>query len=79
MADPENKNNGGKMSCHNSLKQLSHLVESQRKAHQDEIKIGLFQILYSNHFAWLNHKDLYTHITKFYELSSTLGALEAEE
>ena len=35
--------------------------------------------MYANPFSGLANEDPYTHLTKFYELADTLGALEAEE
>lgn len=47
-----------------------------RNTIQTKMKVGLLQILYDNHFAELDHEDMYIHLTKFYELLGTLGALE---
>lgn len=41
--------------------------------------MSLLQILYDNLFAGLDHEDPYAHLTKFYEIASTLGAPENEE
>lgn len=43
------------------------------------MKIILIQSLYANPFAGLDHEDPYRHLTKFSELSRTLGATEEEE
>ena len=43
--------------------------------HQQQWK----KLLYANHFAGLDHEDLYTHLTKFYKITGTLGALENKE
>lgn len=44
-----------------------------------EMKMRLLQIVYTNPFACVDHKDLYTYLTKFYDLTGILGAPEAEE
>lgn len=43
------------------------------------MKTGLLQILYANPSASLNHESRYTHLTKLYKLSGTLGAPKEEE
>lgn len=43
------------------------------------MKIILIQSLYANPFAGLDHEDPNRHLTKFSELSRTLGATEEEE
>lgn len=74
-----NGNNAGGMTCHNSPKRLTHIARPQVNIRQMEMKTWLLQILYAKVFAWLNHKNPYTHLTKFYEISGSLGALENEE
>ena len=82
-ANVDNTNNtnngGGVLPCHNSPRQLAHIVKPPRNTKQTEMKIGLLQILYFNPFAGLDHKDPFHHLTKFYEFSGTLGASEEEE
>lgn len=43
------------------------------------MKTGFLQILYDIHFGGLYHEDLYTHLTKFYEISGKLGVQDTEE
>lgn len=43
------------------------------------MKMILLQILYAKSFSELDHEDPYTHLTKFYNISGTLGALGNEE
>lgn len=77
MAKVNNNNNGnndGGTLCQHSLIHLSHLARTERNTKQSEMKK-----LYVNSFAGLDHEELYTHLTKFYEIASTLGALEDEE
>lgn len=42
------------------------------------MKSGLLLILYANPFECLYLEDVYTYLTKFYELSGTLGLIEKE-
>lgn len=72
-------NNYGSLTCHNSPKRLAHIDNTQRKTFQTEIKIGLLKNLYGNSFLGFDHENPSTHLTKFYQLFGTLGALEAEE
>ena len=43
------------------------------------MKTGILQLLYVNPFAGLDHEDPHYHLTKFYEISGSVGAPEAEE
>lgn len=43
------------------------------------MKTRLLQILYENPFIGIDHEDPYAHLTKFYEISGTLGAPEEDE
>ena len=44
-----------------------------------EMKTGILQLLYHNPFTGLDHKDPYTHLTKFYEIAGTIGAPKEDE
>lgn len=74
-----NQTEVGRMSCHNSMRRLTHMARTPTNTRQREMKTGLLQIIYTNPFVSLDHEDPYTHLTKFYELVSTLGASETEE
>lgn len=54
-------------------------IRPPRNTGKTEMKTRLLQIVYSNPFVSLDHEDLYTHLTKFYEISCTLGVPDAEE
>lgn len=60
-------------------KTTSPHCQTSKNTRQIEMKIGFLQILNTNPFVGLDHEDTYTHVTKFYELSSTLGAPEEGE
>ncbi|MCI01623.1 hypothetical protein A2U01_0022650 [Trifolium medium] len=70
---------GGAIPCHNSPRRLAHHVGPQRTTRQTEMKTGLLQLLYVNPFTGLDYEDPYNHLVKFYEITGTLGATEAEE
>lgn len=69
----------GRMPCHHSPQRLAHMARTSTYVRETEMKIGLLQIIYVNRFAGLDQEDPYTHLTKFYELASTLGTSEVEE
>lgn len=71
-----NGNNVGGIPYHNSLRYLAHIVRTSRNICQVQMKTGLLQIIYVNTFAGLDHKDMYTHLTKFYEIFGMLRALD---
>lgn len=64
--------------CASSPRRLACLTNNPA-TRQTEMKTGLLHIIYANPFAGLDHEDPYTHLTKFYELTGTLGAPEVEE
>lgn len=64
--------------CTSNPRRLARLTNNPA-TRQYEMKTGLLQIIYANPFAGLDHEDPYIHLTKFYELAGTLGALKAEE
>ncbi|XP_058784393.1 uncharacterized protein LOC131659185 [Vicia villosa] len=65
--------------CVNSPSKNGHIIRPKHNARNPEMKNRLLQIFYANPFSGLDHGDPYTHLTKFYEIIGTLGALEAEE
>lgn len=72
---PEVVNSGP---CRNSPRRLTRLTKTPNNR-QAEMKMVLLQIIYANPIAGLDHEDHYTHLTKFYELTGTIGAPEVEE
>lgn len=75
----QNNNKGGGLPCHNIPRQIVHIATPQRNTRQLKMKTWLLQILYVNPFIGLDHEYPYTHLTKFYELSGTLRAVEEEK
>ena len=75
MAEPI----GIRWPCINNLRRSAHIGRPAQKARNPEMKTGLLQILYANPFTGPDHEDPYTHLTKFYEIVGTLGALDVEE
>lgn len=69
----------GSMSYHNNLRRLDHMARTSTNSRKAEMKTWLLYIIYANPFAGLDHEYPYTHLTKFYALTSTLGASEAKE
>lgn len=43
------------------------------------MKTRILQLLYEKPFTGLDHEDPYTHLTKFFEISGTIGAPKVDE
>lgn len=65
------------VACHNSPSRLVHIARPQRVDVNKRWKLDCYK--YANPFPGLDHKDPYTHLTKFYEISRMLGGSETEE
>src|SRR3954469_741457 len=65
--------------CVNSPRLNAQFARDQANGRNSKMKTGLLQLLYQNPFTGADHEDSFTHLTKFYEIAETIGALEAEE
>lgn len=76
MDDPPESPRGP---CTNSPRRNAQFARIANNGRHSEMKTGILQLLYENRFTWIDHEDPYTHLTKFYEISGAIKALEAEE
>ena len=65
--------------CINSPGRNAQFARIANNGRHAGMKIGILQLFYANPFTGLDHEDLYTHLTKFYEIVGTIGAPKAEE